>query len=176
MEPQDAVENVPHAAQAAEPDSRGTGEPRGTKPAAAPLDPLERLGLVFFALMLVGLFYVVPVVRDILKAPARAAPVYKVSAAELDAAYASDSRVARERYDGKQVILTGSVHSFGRDANGAPYVDIGATGSRAVRCVFGKEEPELLAGLKKGKQVTVHGTCEGYAPPEDVVIRATNLQ
>ncbi|HHX42135.1 MAG TPA: hypothetical protein GX715_19430 [Armatimonadetes bacterium] len=172
MEPRETPSNRPSASL----EASAPGEATGRQPGAPMPDPLERLGLVFFAAALACLFFVVPVVWEILQSQAPAVPVYEVTAVALDAAYETDAQAAQERYGTGQVSVTGSVCRFGREANGGLYVELAASERRVVRCLFSEEEPEWLVGLEDGKKVTVHGTCEGRGPSGHLTIRATDLR
>ncbi|NLB95867.1 MAG: hypothetical protein GX785_09185 [Armatimonadetes bacterium] len=172
MEPQEPPSNRPTVSL----EASAPGEAARMQPAASSLDPLERLGLIFFAAALASLFFVVPEVWKILRSQASAVPFYKVTAAALATAYETDAQAAHERYGARQVSVTGTVRRFGREANGVLYVELAASERRVVRCLFSEEDPGWLSGLLEGKEVTVHGphTCRG--PSGDLTIRATDLK
>ena len=89
MEPRETPSNRPSASL-----KRAPWRTTGRQPGAPMPDPLERLGLVFFAAALLPLLRGAGRLGDSAVAGA-AVPVYEVTAVALDAAYETDAQAAK---------------------------------------------------------------------------------
>lgn len=96
--------------------------------------------------------------------PPKPAPVVNaisISAMELFRAYEENSVRADEQFKDKQLLVTGTIKSIGRDIVQTPYIAF-ETGNLilSVQCMFPGNAAEV-GRLNQGDQVTVAGTCDG---------------
>lgn len=88
----------------------------------------------------------------------------KVSASELFQDYKSNEVAADEKYKGKMLEVTGTVHSIGKDIVNTIYVTLEGGGRfeiMSVQCYFSDKHKSEAAQLSKGQTITVRGRCEG---------------
>lgn len=88
----------------------------------------------------------------------------KVSASELFQDYKSNEVAADEKYKGKTLEVTGTVHSIGKDILNTIYVTLEGGGRfeiMSVQCYFSDKYKSEAARLSKGQMITVRGRCEG---------------
>lgn len=89
----------------------------------------------------------------------------KVSAEDLYQEYQDNSVAADQKYDGKQVEVTGSIYDFGTDIMDRPYITFGFLETQAI---FRKSYSSQLAELEKGQEITVQ--CKVSGAPLDYPI------
>jgi len=79
---------------------------------------------------------------------------------QLAAAYRENSIAAEAKYAGARIILTGKVHSVGRDHDGDPFIMLGPfnSGGGTARCKFHEIFNAKIASLKPGLGINVRGT------------------
>jgi tRNA_anti-like len=66
------------------------------------------------------------------------------------------------KYKGRLVVVTGTVVSIGKDILDNAYIVIGGEGFLdGVQCTFTEAENSTVAGLSKGRTVTVKGKIMG---------------
>lgn len=85
-----------------------------------------------------------------------------VSAQRLFSDYESNEVNADSKYKGKNLEVSGTIKSIGKDILDDPYITLKSGGDFeifSVQCFFDDESE--LASLKKGQRVTVIGTCDG---------------
>jgi len=98
----------------------------------------------------------------------------EISAKELIDAYEADAEVAKGKYNGKLLIITGSVNSMNASGD-APYVLLtgGETYTTGAMCVFDAEDVSKLSQLELGQTVKVQGTIGEYVL--DVTVNNCNI-
>lgn len=88
----------------------------------------------------------------------------RISTDTLYAAYQSNQIVANEKYDGREIVLTGDVWQVGTDSEG-PYAILSAAGSpgaaNAVWCRFVGSDGPRVVRLPKDGTITVTGRVDG---------------
>ena len=85
-----------------------------------------------------------------------------VSANTLAAAYTANEVAADDKYKGKELTVSGTVESIGKDITDTSYVTLAASGDIfGVQCMFDDQYKGQLAKLQKGQRVQLHGTCKG---------------
>ena len=90
-----------------------------------------------------------------------------ISAEKLNNQYQENEVAADEKYRDQIVQVTGKVHSVDKMEHifsGPTYtvnLDADEFGIYQVQCEFSEEHQGDVAKLKKGKKVTIQGTCEG---------------
>ena len=89
-------------------------------------------------------------------------PPIIVDAATLFSEYEENEVRADERYKGKNLQISGSIDSVGKDILDHMYVTLNA-GKQIfhIQCFFDKSHANTLASLNKGTFVTVVGQCDG---------------
>jgi hypothetical protein len=89
-----------------------------------------------------------------------------VQADDLYAEYEENEVAADEKYKGKEIEVSGRIVDIGKDLLGASYITVGGQGMLdGVQCSFSKSAESVLARLKKGQEVKVHGRVEGKMGP-----------
>lgn len=102
-------------------------------------------------------------------------PSYTLSANQLYVEYESNEVAADMKYEGKVVIVSGTIQNIGKDIMDDAYIVIGGKGSLdGVQCVFTKGEQSSVARLSKGQRVTVKGEVSGKMG--NVLVRKCKLQ
>jgi len=90
------------------------------------------------------------------------APSYTLSANQLYSEYDSNEVAADFKYEGRVVIVTGTIQEIGKDIMDDAYIVIGGGGFLdGVQCAFTKGEQSSVAHLSKGQQVSVKGEVSG---------------
>jgi len=82
----------------------------------------------------------------------------KISAEDLYQEYQDNSVAADQKYDGKQIEVTGSIYDFGTEILGRPYITFGFLETQAI---FSKSYSSQLAELQKGQEITVQCKVSG---------------
>ena len=91
--------------------------------------------------------------------------VISITAKQLFSAYDTNEFAADEKYDGKQLKVSGMIDSIDTDIWGTPYITL-STGKYSffsVQCYFGRGEKSDLAKLKKGNNIVIRGRCDGWS-------------
>lgn len=102
-------------------------------------------------------------------------PSYTLSANELYNEYNNNEVAADSKYEGKVVIVTGTIQDIGKDIMDDAYIVIGGSGFLdGVQCTFTKGEQSSVARLSKGQQVRVKGEVAGKMG--NVLINKCSLQ
>ena len=101
-----------------------------------------------------------------------------VSAEDLYKAYESNEAEADKLYQGKVVIVTGTVGTSSPGTYGNPAVIlIDAKQKPIVNCFgFAKDDKEAIAKLKTGQKVTVKGKCMGKVATAEPTLEDCVLQ
>lgn len=89
-------------------------------------------------------------------------PAIEVDARTLYADYEANDIAAGDKYEDKEVIVSGVIASVGRDILDDPYVAL-ETGNPigSVQCMLADEEKDKAAGLAKGEGVRLRGRVDG---------------
>jgi hypothetical protein len=89
-------------------------------------------------------------------------PPLAIRANDLHAAYAANEVAADRQYRARWLDVTGTVQDIKRDPSGAAVVEL-QSGEKywPVRCKFARQDEDAVAGLAKGRVVTVRGLCAG---------------
>lgn len=85
-----------------------------------------------------------------------------VNAHELIKEYEANEVAADNKYKGKNVIISGTIHDIGKDILDDPYITFASNDEMvftAVQCMF-KDKAEV-ANFAKGQKVTVTGRVDG---------------
>ena len=86
----------------------------------------------------------------------------KVTATELLKAYNDNKVKADETYKDKNVLLSGTIDTIGKDIMDYPYVTLKAGDMiYSIQVYFTDAENSKLGSLKKGQKITVLGKCTG---------------
>lgn len=125
----------------------------------------------FFFLVVLGIFAVGCSDTDIdtLKVQSQA-PSYTLSAERLYREYDNNEISADEKYDGKVVLISGTVTSISKGIMGDASILFDG-----VHCLFTEGEQSSLARLSKGQQVTVKGKVYGVGL-SNVLVRNCRLR
>jgi len=103
------------------------------------------------------------------------APSYTLSANQLYREYDSNEVAADSKYEGRVVIVTGTIQDIGKDIMDDAYIVIGGGGLLdGVQCTFTKGEQSSVANLSKGQQVSVKGEVSGKMG--NVLVNKCSLQ
>ena len=87
-------------------------------------------------------------------------PNVTVSARKLYKEYNDNEIAADEKYKGQIIQVTGIIRDIGNDIMDNAYVTlIGDQYFGDIQCYFDKKS--IVAGLSKGKKITVVGNCSG---------------
>jgi len=107
----------------------------------------------------------------------REGPAITISAEDLYKAYVSNEAEADKLYQGKILIVTGTVGTPVVGI-GNPAVDlIGANQKPIVQCLgFATDEKDTISKLKTGQKVTVKGKCMGKVAMDIPVLEDSVLQ
>lgn len=106
------------------------------------------------------------------------AAAMEVSATRLYADYVADNYSADQRYNGKELLVSGVVVKVGVDIAERRYVMLKG-GSKAefdptletVLCYFSDSHAGELTSLREGMNITIKGRCIGYAQLKRCSIR-----
>jgi hypothetical protein len=100
-----------------------------------------------------------------------------ISAEDLYKAYDSNEADADKLYQGKILIVSGSVGDTDTPAVGNPAVTLSAQKSAAIQCFgFAADQKDAVSKLKTGQTVTVKGKCMGRMMGKLVVLEDSVLQ
>lgn len=90
--------------------------------------------------------------------------VISITAKQLFAAYDANEFAADEKYEGKLLEVSGKIDSIDTDILGTPYITlpVGPYSLFSVQCYFDRDEKANLAKLKKGRNIVIRGTCDGW--------------
>lgn len=102
--------------------------------------------------------------NDSSKPAVQAEQAIQVTAIKLIADYKANEVSADAMYEGKLIEVKGTVHTIAKDILDMPYITLSSGdpyGIESVQCVFTKEQEEELAGISKGKPITLQGRVSG---------------
>ena len=100
-----------------------------------------------------------------------------ISAEDLYKAYQSNEADADKLYQGKMLIVSGTVGDTDTPAVGNPAVTLSAEKSAAIQCFgFAADQKDAISKLKTGQTVTVKGKCMGRMMGKLVVLEDSVLQ
>jgi hypothetical protein len=100
-----------------------------------------------------------------------------VSAEDLYKAYESNEADADKLYQGKTLIVSGTVGDTDTPAAGNPAVTLVAGKSVAIQCLgFASGQKDAISKLKPGQSVSVKGKCMGRMMGKLVVLEDSVLQ
>ncbi len=100
-----------------------------------------------------------------------------VSAEDLYKAYESNEGDADKIYQGKILIVSGTVGDTDTPAVGNPAVTLSAQKSAAIQCFgFAAGQKDVISKLKTGQTVTVKGKCMGRMMGKLVVLEDSVIQ
>jgi hypothetical protein len=100
-----------------------------------------------------------------------------VSAEDLYKAYQANEADADKLYQGKTLIVSGTVGDTDTPAVGNPAVTLSAQKSAAIQCFgFAADQKDAISKLKTGQTVTVKGKCMGRMMGKLVVLEDSVLQ
>ena len=100
-----------------------------------------------------------------------------VSAEDLYKAYESNEADADKLYQGKTLIVSGTVGDTDAPAVGNAAVTLVANKSAAIQCFgFAADQKDAIAKLKPGQSVSVKGKCMGRMMGKLVVLEDSVLQ
>lgn len=75
--------------------------------------------------------------------------------------YTENEIAADLAFKDKDIFVSGTIDTIGKDILGTPYVLIDKKGIFGVQCMFQSTDIGQLASLQKGKLVHIIGTCRG---------------
>ena len=102
--------------------------------------------------------------------------VMKMSAYELRAEYKENEVAADEKYEDKIIYVEGIIKDIGKDVLDTAYITLDdGTIINSVQCMFKKADESIVAGLKKGQEVTVRGECEGEIIFGNILLRGSSI-
>ena len=102
--------------------------------------------------------------------------VLKIGAEQLRAEYEENEVAADEKYEDKILYVNGVIDDIGKDILDTPYITLNdGTTFNSVQCMFKKADEPILAGLKKGQEITVRGKCEGKAIFGNILLRGSSI-
>ena len=89
--------------------------------------------------------------------------VTEISAKELIDAYEADADAAKEKYNGKLLIITGTVDSMDMSGD-SPYVLLtgGEAYTTGAKCVFDPEDKSKLLQIEPGSTIKIQGKVGEY--------------
>ncbi len=96
--------------------------------------------------------------------PAPVVEAIKVTALELSNAYKANEVAADAKYKNKQVEITGTVESIGKDVLDTPYIALESYQYAIidkVQCMFSKSDEPQLATVSKGQKIILSGEVSG---------------
>jgi hypothetical protein len=100
-----------------------------------------------------------------------------ISAEDLYKAYDSNEADADKLYQGKILIVSGTVGETDTPAVGNPTVTLSAQKSAAIQCFgFAADQKDAISKLKTGQTVTVEGKCMGRMMGKLLVLEDSVLQ
>jgi hypothetical protein len=121
---------------------------------------LSLISLMFFILMAFGSLEEFDDSGDEPKITIYTKPNVTVSARKLYKEYNDNEIAADEKYKGQIIQVTGIIRDIGNDIMDNAYVTlIGDQYFGDIQCYFDKKS--IVAGLSKGKKITVVGNCSG---------------
>ena len=121
---------------------------------------LSLISLLFFISIAFGSLEDFESLDESIKITSDTKPSLKVSAVKLYNDYNANEIAADEKYKGKIIEVTGVVRDIGNDIMDNAYVTlIGDQYFGDIQCYF--DEKSIVAGLSKGKKITVIGNCSG---------------
>lgn len=91
-------------------------------------------------------------------------PEVTVAATVLCSEYQENEIAADLKYNGKVLLVTGTIEDIGKDLLDSIYVSLtdgeefSLTG---VQCFFSDSQASVAANLKKGQKISIKGKCDG---------------
>jgi hypothetical protein len=121
---------------------------------------LSLISLIFFVLIAFGSLEEFEGLDDGPKITSHTKPNVTVSARKLYKEYNANEIAADEKYKGQIIQVSGIIRDIGNDIMDNAYVTlIGDQYFGDIQCYF--NEKSIVAGLSKGKRITVIGSCSG---------------
>ena len=121
---------------------------------------LSLISLLFFISIAFGSLEDFESLDESTKITSDTKPFLKVSAVKLYNDYNANEIAADEKYKGQIIQVTGIIRDIGNDIMDNAYVTlIGDQYFGDIQCYF--NEKSIVAGLSKGKKITVVGNCSG---------------
>ena len=121
---------------------------------------LSLISFMFFMLIAFGSLDEFDGLDDSPKITTDTKPNVTVSARKLYKEYNANEIAADEKYKGQIIQVTGIIRDIGNDIMDNAYVTlIGDQYFGDIQCYF--DEKSIVAGLSKGKKITVIGNCSG---------------
>ena len=100
-----------------------------------------------------------------------------ISAEDLYKAYQSNEADADRLYQGKMLIVSGTVGDTDTPAVGNPAVTLVAQKSAAIQCFgFAADQKDAISKLRTGQNASVRGKCMGRMMGKLVVLEDSVLQ
>lgn len=94
--------------------------------------------------------------------PAPAPEVIKVTAVAMYADYEANEVAADQKYEGKEIEVTGTISTIGKDIMDEPYVALKTNSPIfTVQCMFDKSNADALVTLKENQVITLRGKSAG---------------
>lgn len=89
-------------------------------------------------------------------------PEPRVEAVALIKAFSDNRLAAEEKFQGKTIVVAGTIDKVGNSVGGQPYVVLaGQSPLSFVQCVFDPANATTLAQLKPGAPITIRGVLDG---------------
>ena len=121
---------------------------------------LSLISIIFFVIIAFGSLEEFESLDDEPKITADTKPNLIVSARKLYKEYNANEIAADEKYKGKIIQVTGIIRDIGNDIMDNAYITlIGDQYFGDIQCYF--KEKSIVAGLSKGKRISVMGSCSG---------------
>ena len=121
---------------------------------------LSLISIIFFVIIAFGSLEEFESLDDEPKITADTKPNLIVSARKLYKEYNANEIAADEKYKGKIIKETGIIRDIGNDIMDNAYITlIGDQYFGDIQCYF--REKSIVAGLSKGKRISVMGSCSG---------------
>ncbi len=101
---------------------------------------------------------------DSAKPAVQAEQAIQVTAPKIIADYKANEISADAMYKGKLIEVKGTVSNIAKDIMDTPYITLSngdPYGIESVQCMFTKEQEGELAGISKGKPITLQGRVSG---------------
>ena len=95
---------------------------------------------------------------------------FEITPEKLYSDYEINEVAADEKFKGKTVALTGTIHNIGKDVLDKPYISFETDYLKSVNCYFSDDAVKQIAILKKGETIIITGKCRGLTLTNVVVV------
>jgi putative nucleic acid binding protein len=89
--------------------------------------------------------------------PLSTSEAVEVTANEIHQAYEDNQIVADQRFQGKEIVVTGTIDDIKRGIDGQPHVTLETGTYWSVKCMFYNSDTAILSRLSKGQKIRIAG-------------------